>query len=84
MSTGNDKKSTMRYVLTLKERRELEGKGITMMHRFEDFMDRIYWMYYIHMPYYLMTSFDAFCLHTFFLMIFSLSLFGIVKYCFFL
>ncbi|KAL3228946.1 Serine palmitoyltransferase-regulating protein TSC3 [Nakaseomyces bracarensis] len=81
MST-HEKKSTMRYVLTTKERRVQEGNGTTLMHYVEDICDKVYWMYYIHMPYYLMTSFDAFCLHTFFLIIFSLSIFGVVKYCF--
>ncbi|SCU83944.1 LAMI_0C05468g1_1 [Lachancea mirantina] len=50
--------------------------------RISDFAESIYWMYYIHLPFYLMTSFDAFCLHTFFLAIFTLSLFGFIKYIF--
>lgn len=44
------------------------------------FFESLYWMYYIHLPYYLMTSFDSFCLHVFFLVVFTLSLFGLLKW----
>ncbi|AMD22364.1 HGR025Cp [Eremothecium sinecaudum] len=45
-----------------------------------NFIEQLYWMYYVHLPYYLMTDFDAFCLHTLFLVMFILSLFGLVKW----
>ncbi|QEU62341.1 Tsc3 [Kluyveromyces lactis] len=47
-----------------------------------DFVKNLYWVYYIHLPFYLMTSLDAFCLHTIFLVVVSLSLFGLLKYIF--
>ncbi|CDO96217.1 unnamed protein product [Kluyveromyces dobzhanskii CBS 2104] len=45
-----------------------------------DFVKNLYWAYYIHLPFYLMTSVDAFCVHTVFLVIVSLSFFGLLKY----
>ncbi|SCW01662.1 LAFE_0E04544g1_1 [Lachancea fermentati] len=56
----------------------------SLSEKVSNFFENLYWMYYIHLPYYLMTSFDAFCLHIFFLTIFTLSLFGIIKYIVFL
>ncbi|AET38360.1 Tsc3p Ecym_2649 [Eremothecium cymbalariae DBVPG len=48
--------------------------------RVSNSIENLYWMYYIHLPYYLMTNFDSFCLHTMFLIIFTLSLFGLGKW----
>ncbi|CCD22896.1 Tsc3p NDAI_0A07420 [Naumovozyma dairenensis CBS 421] len=76
---------TMTYVPTNKEikekRRGVNGKA-SITEKIEEIVEKLYWMYYIHLPYYLMTSFDSFCLHVFFLTIFSLSVFGVIKYCF--
>lgn len=47
-----------------------------------NFIENLYWMYYIHFPFYLMTSFDSFCLHALVLVLFCLSFFGILKYFF--
>lgn len=74
--------STMVYVETIRERKLREGSGKGVMDKLADFIESLYWMYYIHLPFYLMTSFDSACLHVFFLTIFSLSFFGILKYCF--
>ncbi|SCU78467.1 LANO_0A03092g1_1 [Lachancea nothofagi CBS 11611] len=57
------------------------SKG-TFVEKVSNFGENLYWMYYIHLPYYLMTSGDAFCLHSFFLGMFTLGLFGLVKYMF--
>lgn len=74
--------STMVYVETIRERKLRDGSGKGVMDKLADFIESLYWMYYIHLPFYLMTSFDSACLHVFFLTIFSLSFFGILKYCF--
>ncbi|CCE65686.1 hypothetical protein TPHA_0M01110 [Tetrapisispora phaffii CBS 4417] len=59
--------SSMNYVETIKERKVHEGIHETWQSRLEEFSESLYWAYYIHLPYYLMTSFDSFCLHVFFL-----------------
>ncbi|CEP22662.1 TSC3 [Cyberlindnera jadinii] len=48
----------------------------TLRHVFE----KLYWMYYIHLPYYLMESQDAFVLHLFFLTLFSLCIYAVFSY----
>ena len=75
-------KTSMQYVDTIQEARLRNGSKNSHMDFIEDIGEKIYWVYYIHLPYYLMTSFDSFCLHVFFLVIFSLSFFGLIKYCF--
>lgn len=73
----------MEYVPTVKEMRQGDDyKQNIIVEKIEDVVEKIYWMYYIHLPYYLMVEFDSFCLHVFFLTIFSLSVFGVIKYCF--
>ncbi|KAM3164452.1 Serine palmitoyltransferase-regulating protein TSC3 [Lachancea thermotolerans] len=57
------------------------SKG-TFMEKVLDFCENLYWMYYIHLPYYLMTTGDAFCLHAFFLAMLTFALFGLIKYIF--
>lgn len=54
----------------------------SFLEKVSNFGENLYWMYYIHLPYYLMTTGDAFCLHTFFLAMLTLGLFGLVKYIF--
>lgn len=75
---------SMRYVETMRERKIRESAGKSNVDKIGDmigdFVESLYWMYYIHLPYYLMTSFDSFCLHAFFLTIFSLGFFGVIKY----
>lgn len=73
---------SMIYVETIKERQTRLGSGKGIQDRIKDILENAYWVYYVHLPFYLMTSFDAFCLHSFFLTIFSFSIFGILKYCF--
>lgn len=76
-------KSTMEWIPTIKESKmKSENKQHFVLEKAEEVVEKLYWMYYIHLPYYLMTSFDSFCLHVFFLTIFCLSTFGVVKYCF--
>lgn len=75
---------SMKYVETVREHKIRESPGMSTIDKLGDmigdFVESLYWMYYIHLPYYLMTSFDSFCLHAFFLTIFSLGFFGIIKY----
>lgn len=73
-------KSSMRYIETIRERKIRKGSGGGILDKIADLNESLYWMYYIHLPFYLMTSFDSFCLHAFFLTIFSLSFFGVIKY----
>ncbi|QLL32173.1 hypothetical protein HG536_0C03410 [Torulaspora globosa] len=77
-------KNSMKYRETIRERKLRKASGKDFFEKagdaIADFVESLYWMYYIHLPYYLMTSFDSFCLHTFFLIIFSLSVFGVIKY----
>lgn len=40
----------------------------------------LYWLYYIHLPFCLMSHFDSFCLHFLVLITFILSFYGLVKY----
>ncbi|SCU80347.1 LADA_0B06744g1_1 [Lachancea dasiensis] len=54
----------------------------SLWEKLSNFGENLYWMYYIHLPYYLMTSGDAFCLHSFFLAMFTLGVFGLIKYLF--
>lgn len=74
----------MRYIETIRERKLRKASGKDIFEKagdtIADFTESLYWMYYIHLPFYLMTSFDSFCLHAFFLIIFSLSVFGVIKY----
>lgn len=77
-------KCSMKYVETIRERKIRKAPGKDIFDKagdaIGDFVESLYWMYYIHLPFYLMTSFDSFCLHAFFLIIFSLSFFGVIKY----
>ncbi|CCF57037.1 hypothetical protein KAFR_0C00420 [Kazachstania africana CBS 2517] len=84
MSKVNGKDAcTMTWVPTIKEAKEAnKDKQNVIIDKLEEGIEKLYWMYYIHLPYYLMTSFDSFCLHVFFLTIFCLSIFGVIKYCF--
>lgn len=43
-------------------------------------LERLYWMYYVHLPYYLMEAMDAFLLHTFFVVLFGLATYAIFSY----
>lgn len=77
-------RTSMKFVETIRERKVRESAGKSKVDKIGDmigdFVESLYWMYYIHLPYYLMTSFDSFCLHAFFLTIFSLGFFGVIKY----
>ncbi|ODV61807.1 Tsc3p ASCRUDRAFT_7288 [Ascoidea rubescens DSM 1968] len=42
--------------------------------------DRLCWAYYIHFPFYLMTSGEAFFIHSFMLLFFSLIIYGTCAY----
>ncbi|CAI4058602.1 hypothetical protein N7582_001148 [Saccharomyces uvarum] len=75
-------KNSMVYIPTTKEAKRRSGKSNGILNAIEEFIEKLYWAYYIHLPFYLMASFDSFFLHVFFLTIFSLSFFGIIKYCF--
>ncbi|CCH62851.1 hypothetical protein TBLA_0I01920 [Henningerozyma blattae CBS 6284] len=75
-------KTSFQYVETIHDAKVRTGTKDTFPQKIADCFEKLYWIYYIHLPFYLMTSFDSFCLHVFFLMIFSLSLFGIIKYIF--
>lgn len=44
------------------------------------FMDRVYWAYYVHLPFYLMTSGEAFVLHSIMFLFVSLILYGVGVY----
>ncbi|CCC71829.1 hypothetical protein NCAS_0I01610 [Naumovozyma castellii] len=85
LTSATASQCTMIFVPTNKElkekRRAANGRG-SIMEKVEEIVEKLYWMYYIHLPYYLMTSFDSFCLHLFFLTIFSLSVFAVIKYIF--
>ncbi|SMN21295.1 similar to Saccharomyces cerevisiae YBR058C-A TSC3 Protein that stimulates the activity of serine palmitoyltransferase (Lcb1p, Lcb2p) several-fold [Maudiozyma saulgeensis] len=72
----------MEFIPTVKERRAngLDKQNF-IVEKIEDGIEKMYWMYYINLPYYLMLTADAYILHTFILTMFSLSVFGIVKYC---
>ncbi|QGN15868.1 protein TSC3 [Kluyveromyces marxianus] len=70
-------RGTMVYTPT---NQQMSKGGI--VERVVDIVKNIYWAYYVHLPYYLMTPLDAFCLHTICLVIVSLSLFGLLKYLF--
>ncbi|CCK72163.1 Tsc3p KNAG_0J00810 [Huiozyma naganishii CBS 8797] len=73
----------MMWVPTIKQMRAKSGqKRNIVLEKMDAFVSKLYWMYYVHLPFYVMTSDDAFYLHVFFLSIFSLSLFGVIKYCF--
>lgn len=76
--------NSMKYIETIRERKLRKASGKDFFEKagdaIGDFVESLYWMYYIHLPFYLMTSFDSFCLHAFFLIIFSLSFFGVIKY----
>ena len=73
----------MEFVPTIKEKRERgEDRQNFFVEKIADTIEKMYWMYYINLPYYLMVDLDSFILHSFILIIFSLSVFGIVKYCF--
>lgn len=72
----------MEFVPTVKERRaSVEYKRNFIIEKIEDAIEKMYWMYYINLPYYLMLTWDAYILHTFILTMFSLGVFGILKYC---
>ncbi|CAI4262234.1 CAS_1a_G0002470.mRNA.1.CDS.1 [Saccharomyces cerevisiae] len=75
-------KSSMVYIPTTKEAKRRNGKSEGILNTIEEVVEKLYWTYYIHLPFYLMASFDSFFLHVFFLTIFSLSFFGILNYCF--
>lgn len=73
----------MEFTPTIKEKRERgEDRQNFFVEKIADCIEKMYWMYYINLPYYLMVDVDSFILHTFILVTFSLSVFGVVKYCF--
>lgn len=75
--------TSMEWVPTNKELKMRSGKKPNiLLDKIDGVISKLYWMYYVHLPFYVMTSDDAFYLHLFFLSIFSLSLFGLIKYCF--
>ncbi|KAG0660210.1 hypothetical protein C6P45_001626 [Maudiozyma exigua] len=72
----------MEFVPTVKEKRaSVEYKRNFIIEKIEDAIEKMYWMYYINLPYYLMLTWDAYILHTFILTMFSLGVFGVLKYC---
>ncbi|QLG70427.1 hypothetical protein HG535_0A03660 [Zygotorulaspora mrakii] len=81
LNTASKTHSSMIYVETIKERQVRLGYGNGILDKIKDLLENCYWVYYVHLPFYLMTSFDAFCLHSFFLTILSFSIFGVLKYC---
>lgn len=46
----------------------------------KNFLDSLYWAYYIHLPYYLLNNEDAFLLHSFFLSLFTLAIYAFFAY----
>lgn len=72
--------TTFEYVPTTQEKRKQMGKTDNIFQKAIHVVMRLHWLYYIHLPFYVMTSSDAFYMHAFFLIILSLSLFGIIKY----
>ncbi|EDO16676.1 hypothetical protein Kpol_1052p23 [Vanderwaltozyma polyspora DSM 70294] len=73
--------SSMQYVETGHQRKLRKGKGNFFVELLEKLGEKLYWIYYIHLPFYLMTSFDSFCLHSSFLIAFTVGCFGFIKYC---
>ncbi|EDO14475.1 hypothetical protein Kpol_251p5 [Vanderwaltozyma polyspora DSM 70294] len=72
--------SSFNYVETIKERKEKQGETETLKEKAEDMAENVYWAYYVHLPFYVMTEGDSFWLHVFFLLIFSMGLFGVLKW----
>jgi hypothetical protein len=68
---------TFEYYPTNEERDRNSYYVVTAV---RNMFEKLYWMYYIHLPYYLMESQDAFFLHVFFLMLFSLTVYAIFSY----
>lgn len=71
-------RSTMYYVETSAQRSQRLN---IYPNPVAQFLRRTYWAYYAHLPFYGLTKLDAFWLHTFFLTLMSLGVFGVVKYC---
>lgn len=71
-------RSTMYYVETSAQRSHRLNINPNPI---AQFLRRTYWAYYVHLPFYGLTQLDSFWLHTFFLTLMSLGLFGVVKYC---
>lgn len=59
-------KSSMVYIPTTKEAKRRNGKSEGILNTIEEVVEKLYWTYYIHLPFYLMASFDSFFLHVFF------------------
>lgn len=74
---------SLEWVPTMKQvRAHSKGKYNTISSKIDNFVSQLYWTYYVHLPFYIMTSDDAFIVHLLFLSVFSLGIFGIIKYCF--
>ncbi|CDR47625.1 CYFA0S35e00232g1_1 [Cyberlindnera fabianii] len=68
---------TFQYYPTNEER---DRDSYRVVNFFRNGLTRLYWMYYIHLPYYLMENQDAALLHCFFLVLFSLMVYAVFAY----
>lgn len=68
---------TFQYYPTNEER---DKDSYFIVASLKNFLERLYWMYYIHLPYYLMETQDAFLLHSFFLVLLTLCIYAIFSY----
>lgn len=75
--------TSMDWAPTTKEAKAQPGKKPNIiLDKIDSAVTKLYWTYIVHLPFFIMTPDDGFLLHLFFLSIFSVSLFGIIKYCF--
>lgn len=65
--------------MTFKHLPEIDSE-IQERERHLSLLDRIYWAYYIHLPFYLMTTGEAFVLHSIMFVFVSFLLYGIGMY----
>jgi hypothetical protein len=68
---------TFEYRLTDKEQNK---DSYFLVVKIKNFLERVYWAYYVHLPYYLMKSEEAFLLHCFFLVVIPLSVYALFAY----